>query len=183
MSWNRKGLMVAAAGAAMASMVGAAGTASAMGLPNSYHYEQRLDRGQFGTTDVFVDHSGVATVTTRFTNAKPGDRDRFFARVIFRDRAGRPVASLEQQRVLDGAFRGRSSEARVVDYVRLVRPQWAQVHSIDVQMRTDDRGDRDHGGWDRSGWDRGGPDRRWQEPPQHYDLPGERPVWRGPDNR
>lgn len=171
MSWKRKGLMLAAAGAALWG--GTIGAASAMGLPNSYHYEQRLDRGQFGTTDVFVDHNGMATVTTRFTNAKPGDRDRFFARVIFRDRAGRPVASLEQQRVLDGAYRGRSSEARVVDQVRLVRPQWARVHSIDVQMRTDDRGDRDHGT----------PGRRWQEPPQHYDLPGERPVWRGPDFR
>lgn len=172
MIWNRKSLLLAAAG--LGVLCAGAGSASAMQLPNSYHYEQRLDRGQHGVTDVVVGRNGVATVTTRFTNAKPGDRDRFVADIVFRDRSGRPVASLAQERVLEGAYRGRASQARVVDHVRLVRPQWAQVYSIDVRMRTADRGD----------WNRGGdPGRRWQDPPRRYDLPGERPRWIDPDQR
>jgi hypothetical protein len=117
-----------------AALLGGTGEASAVGLPYKFHDEQRIDRRQYGYTDVTVDRAGVATFTTKFSNGKQWDGDHFFARIVLRDAAGRPVAAVEQKKGLNGSFGGKAREGSVTNKLRLTPGQWARVRSVKVEM-------------------------------------------------
>ena len=116
-------------------------SAQAVNLPYSKHFEAKIDKKQYGYTDISINSDGKVTVNTMFSNGKRQDGDTFYAMTLFKDAKGQIVGSVFQVKGVNASGGGKAREARDVYRFKLNSKRAVDITSVTVSYGFKDKVD------------------------------------------